>query len=141
MQPSELSDRQPETMAQGGALEIDKDVSPSNEKPPETIDGDSSSESHAPSAGEIDVPVREEKRDVEVVPVESNDTPPAVKVSHTQRRGFFGRFTFIAEVEEPKHYSRAIKWFITFIVASAAVAAPLGSAIIFRMHRLPARFY
>lgn len=58
--------------------------------------------------------------------------PPPVKVPRSQRRGLFGRFTILAEVEEPKHYSRRTKWFITFVIALAAVAAPLGSTIIFR---------
>ncbi|KAL9588037.1 MAG: hypothetical protein Q9203_003156 [Teloschistes exilis] len=56
--------------------------------------------------------------------------PVAVKVLKAQRRGLFGRFTVLAEVEEPKDYAQGTKWFITFIVALAAVAAPLGSAII-----------
>ncbi|KAL8666289.1 MAG: hypothetical protein Q9202_001558 [Teloschistes flavicans] len=56
--------------------------------------------------------------------------PVAVKVPKARRRGLFGRFTALAEVEEPKDYAQGTKWFITFIVALAAVAAPLGSAII-----------
>jgi len=55
-----------------------------------------------------------------------------VKVPRSARRGLFGRFTILAEVEEPKHYGRRTKWFITFIVALAAAAAPMGSAIFFR---------
>ena len=58
--------------------------------------------------------------------------PPPVKVPRASRRGLFGRFSILAEVEEPKHYSRRTKWFITFIIALAAIAAPLGSAIILR---------
>lgn len=64
---------------------------------------------------------------------EDEETIPApVKIPRAQRRGLFGRFTLLAEVEEPKHYPRKTKWFITFIVAFAAIAAPMGSAIIFR---------
>ena len=59
--------------------------------------------------------------------------PEPIKVPRSQRRGLFGRFTIVAEVEEPKHYSRRAKWYITFVVASTAAAAPLGSTIIFRM--------
>ena len=59
-------------------------------------------------------------------------TPSPIKVPASKRRGLFGRFTLLAEVQEPKHYSRRIKWFITFIVALAGVAAPMGSGIIFR---------
>lgn len=70
------------------------------------------------------------QRDVEAVETEVEDPKP-VKVPRSQRRGLFGRFTIVAEVEEPKHYSRRTKWYITFVVALAAVAAPMGSAIIF----------
>ena len=58
--------------------------------------------------------------------------PEPEKVPRAQRRGWFGRYTLIAEVTEPKHYPRRIKWFITFIIAVAAMAAPIGSTIIFR---------
>ena len=72
------------------------------------------------------------KRDVEAVDNEIEDPKP-VKVPRSKRRGLFGRFTIVAEVEEPKHYPQNIKWGITFAVALAAVAAPMGSAIIFRI--------
>ena len=58
--------------------------------------------------------------------------PAAVKVIRSQRRGLLSRFAILAEVEQPVHYSRKSKWFITFVVAAAAIAAPLGSAIFFR---------
>lgn len=54
-----------------------------------------------------------------------------VKVPRSHRRGLFGRLTILAEVEDPKLYPRATKWFITFVVAIAGMAAPLGSTIIF----------
>ena len=73
-----------------------------------------------------------EGHDVEAAQTEEFN-PPQVKVPRSKRRGLFGRFTIIAEVEEPKRYPRKTKWFITFVVAMAAMAAPLGSAIIFRM--------
>ena len=72
------------------------------------------------------------QRDLEKVETETEDPEP-IKVPRSQRRGLFGRFTILAEVEEPKHYPRKTKWYITFVVALAAMAAPLGSAIIFRM--------
>ena len=59
-------------------------------------------------------------------------TPPPVKVPRSKRRGLLGQFTILAEVEQPKNYPRRIKWFITFIVALAAIAAPLGTTIFFR---------
>ena len=58
--------------------------------------------------------------------------PPPVRVPRSSRRGLFSRFCLLAEVEEPKHYSRNTKWLITFVIALAAIAAPLGSAIILR---------
>ena len=60
------------------------------------------------------------------------EQPAPVVVPRAQRRGLLARFSFVAEVEEPKHYPRRIKWFITFVVALAAVAAPMGSTIFFR---------
>ena len=67
------------------------------------------------------------------VPDADSVIPAAVKTPRSQRRGLLARFAILAEVEEPKHYSRRSKWFITFVVALAAVAAPIGSAIFFRM--------
>ncbi|KAL8720857.1 MAG: hypothetical protein Q9225_002336 [Loekoesia sp. 1 TL-2023] len=60
---------------------------------------------------------------------ESTQAAP-VKIPKSHRRGLLGRFTIVAEVEEPKDYPRPTKWYITFVVALAAVAAPMGSAII-----------
>lgn len=66
------------------------------------------------------------------------------KVPRSHRRGLFGRLTILAEVEDPKLYPRATKWFITFVVAIAGMAAPLGSTIVFGedvllpTHRTPA---
>lgn len=57
-------------------------------------------------------------------------TPDAVLVPRSQRRGLFARFTLIPEVENPVHYARRTKWFITFIVSFCAMAAPMGSAIV-----------
>ena len=72
-----------------------------------------------------------EQRDVEIANTEIKDPEPII-VPKPQRRGLFGRFTLVAEVEEPKHYPRRTKWYITFVVSLAGVAAPLGSTIIFR---------
>ena len=58
---------------------------------------------------------------------------PVVKVSRSERRGLFARFAVIAEVVDPHDYKNSTKWFITFVVAIAAAAAPVGSAIILRM--------
>jgi multidrug resistance protein len=56
--------------------------------------------------------------------------PDAIIISRTQRRGLLARFTVIPEVENPYHYTRRTKWFLTFIVAFCAMAAPMGSAIV-----------
>src|SRR5277367_1752803 len=55
----------------------------------------------------------------------------AVKVPRLQRRGLFARFALVEEVTEPVNYNNNLKWFITFIVAFAAAAAPFGSGIVF----------
>ncbi|KAH0845761.1 Major Facilitator Superfamily protein [Fonsecaea pedrosoi] len=55
---------------------------------------------------------------------------PVVKVPRSERRGLFARFCVMAEVTEPTDYSNSIKWFITFVVAITAAAAPVASAII-----------
>lgn len=56
----------------------------------------------------------------------------AVRVPRSQRRGLFARLTILAEVKDPYQYSYTTKWFIVFLVAYAAAAAPMGSAILFR---------
>jgi hypothetical protein len=62
----------------------------------------------------------------------STELGPAVTVPRLKRRGLLGQFALVAEVENPKTYPRKMKWFITFIVAVAGAAAPLGSSIFFR---------
>lgn len=57
----------------------------------------------------------------------------AVIVTRGNRRGLLSRFTLLPEVENPYDYSDHTKWIITCLVAFAAAAAPLGSAIFFRM--------
>lgn len=68
-------------------------------------------------------------------PDTENSTLDPITVPREQRRGLLARFSVVAEVEEPKHYPRRIKWFITFIVALASVAAPMGNTIFFRERR------
>ena len=85
------------------------------------------------SSHSVDSTVKGEKLGQQDVETAQEEKPPSpVKVPRAKRRGLFGRFTILAEIEEPKHYPRRTKWFITFNVALAAVAAPLGSAILFR---------
>lgn len=54
----------------------------------------------------------------------------AVVVPRGQRRGLFANLAVIAEVTEPHDYTRKRKWMITFVVAVAAAAAPMGSSAI-----------
>ena len=91
--------------------------------------------SSTPSTIHEDKAQNRDEKDVELAQAESTAEsvyPPPVKVPKARRRGLFARFSILAEVEEPKHYPRRTKWFITFIIALAAIAAPLGSAIILR---------
>jgi hypothetical protein len=57
-----------------------------------------------------------------------------ISIPRSKRRGLLARFTIIPEVQNPHDYKRSIKWFITFQVAIAAAAAPMGSAIILRKY-------
>lgn len=97
----------------------------------ETEIDDIQSQSHASS---IVVEDEEKHADEEVQPPprQSTDLGPAIVVPRLKRRGLLGQFTLVAEIENPKTYPRKMKWFITFIVAVAAAAAPSGSAIFFR---------
>lgn len=103
---------------------------PAMDQPEE--DRKSSKRTSSPSAASDRVEPETKGETVDLEKMQSESNPEAVKVPRAQRRGLFGRFTIVAEVTEPKHYPRSTKWFITFVVASAAVAAPLGSAILFR---------
>lgn len=79
-------------------------------------------------------PAMDEKDHKSAFPSHHPTTVPdaPVVVSRSNRRGLFGRLTLLAEVEDPKTYSRRKKWFITFIVAVAGATAPMGSSIFFR---------
>ncbi|KAL9135000.1 MAG: hypothetical protein Q9175_003814 [Cornicularia normoerica] len=89
-----------------------------------SLDGSQPEDEHPAKESDTD------QKDVEAVETRIEEPEP-VRVPRSQRRGLFGRFAILAEVEEPKHYSRRAKWYITFVVSLAAVAAPLGSTIVF----------
>lgn len=86
--------------------------------------------------------------EIEVVPDVAADSIPAqhvrsrsstraraaVAVPRSKRRGLLARFTLLPEVESPYAYRNGTKWFITFQVAMAAAAAPMGSSILLRKH-------
>ena len=58
---------------------------------------------------------------------------PLSVVPRSKRRGLFGRFTLIPEIERPYDYKSSTKWTITAAVALATAAAPMGSSIFYRM--------
>ncbi len=114
-----------------GAQEIDHEAPTANVS--SSLDQNScntSPVSSAPSFDDADHSTGQTTPNVETA--EEETIPSPVKVPRSKRRGLFGRFAIVAEVEEPKHYARKTKWFLTFNIALAALAAPLGSAIIFR---------
>ena len=69
---------------------------------------------------------------VDLEKIQSEPPPPPVKVTLSQRRGLLARLALLAEVTEPKHYARPTKYFITFIIALAGMAAPIGSTVVLR---------
>ena len=111
--------------------EAPKECSPNSEKAEAIEAGEARSDDSKSSVEHTDEKVSDKGKNVEAAEA-GNAIPPQVKVPRSQRRGLFGRFSLLAEITEPKHYSRGIKWWITFIVASAALAAPMGGAIILR---------
>ncbi|BAE54704.1 major facilitator superfamily domain-containing protein [Aspergillus flavus] len=100
--------------------------------PPQRSTTDTDSDLHSISH-EDHPPQAFEGKDEECRPSYASDTSrdAAVVVPRPNRRGLFGQFTLLAEVENPKTYSRKKKWFVTFIVAWAGATAPMGSAILF----------
>ena len=62
---------------------------------------------------------------------------PLSIVPRSKRRGLLGKLALIPEVDRPYDYKRNTKWLITFVVALAAAAAPIGSAIFLRESRTP----
>ncbi|KAK3989282.1 hypothetical protein QBC44DRAFT_87936 [Cladorrhinum sp. PSN332] len=50
-------------------------------------------------------------------------------IPRPERRGLFGSFAVIPEIEWPYDYKTSTKWTITAIVALAAAGAPMGSGI------------
>lgn len=104
------------------------------EEPPIASDHSPDSSSHSEHTTDTIVPVPASNA-VEVTKTRSRATSVQSHMSvvpRSKRRGLLGRFTIIPEVENPQEYGRRTKWLITFLVALAAVAAPMGSAIFYR---------
>jgi multidrug resistance protein len=57
-------------------------------------------------------------------------TQEAVIIERRNRNGLFAHLSLIPEVQDPYHYARRTKWFITTIVAVCGMAGPMGSAIV-----------
>ncbi|KAG9254550.1 major facilitator superfamily domain-containing protein [Emericellopsis atlantica] len=55
----------------------------------------------------------------------------AIVVPRAKRRGLFGRFALIPEVESPYDYKNSTKWTITAAIAMATAGAPMGSSIFY----------
>jgi hypothetical protein len=92
-----------------------------------SIHSQSSNDTIEPAPIEPPAPTRTKSRSSSV------RSRPLSIVPRSKRRGLLGRFAFIIpEVERPHEYKNSTKWFITFIVAIAAAAAPMGSAIFLR---------
>ena len=113
-------------------LDVHSNLATTESDTPSAASPDSS---NTPSTIHEDKVRDQDEKDVELAQATSTAQsvcPRPVRVPTAERRGLFARFSIVAEVEEPKHYPRKTKWFITFIIALAAIAAPLGSAIILR---------
>ncbi|KAG8625029.1 hypothetical protein KVT40_006780 [Elsinoe batatas] len=54
-----------------------------------------------------------------------------IKIPRSQRRGLLARFAVIPEVENPYDLPNRDKWVITAVVSLSAVAAPMGSTLVF----------
>jgi hypothetical protein len=61
---------------------------------------------------------------------DDDDDGGAPIVPRHLRRGLLGRLALVPETTRPTRYPRRTKWLLTFVVAMAAAAAPIGSASI-----------
>ncbi|EPE09913.1 mfs transporter [Ophiostoma piceae UAMH 11346] len=52
-------------------------------------------------------------------------------VPRSKRRGLFGRFAVLPEIERPYDYANKTKWLITLVVALSAAGGPMGSSIFY----------
>ncbi|KAI8672711.1 MFS domain-containing protein [Fusarium sp. Ph1] len=56
---------------------------------------------------------------------------PLSIVPRSKRRGLFGSLTLVPEIAYPPDYKNSTKWGLTFIIALATAAAPLGSTVVY----------
>lgn len=52
-------------------------------------------------------------------------------VPRSKRRGLFGQFAILPEIERPYDYRNKTKWLITLVVALSAAGGPMGSSIFY----------
>ena len=83
-------------------------------------------------AGDFPVPPKESELQRAQSRASSARSRALTIVPRSKRRGLFGRFALLPEVENPYEYKNSTKWSITIIIAIATAAAPLGSAIFYR---------
>lgn len=76
--------------------------------------------------------VENDERDTTNVRASSTRSRALSAISRSKRRGLLATITIVPEVENPYGYKNGTKWFITLVIALAAAAAPLGSAIFLR---------
>lgn len=62
----------------------------------------------------------------------STASRPYTVVPRSQRRGLLGSLTLVPEISYPPAYKKSTKWALTFIIALATAAAPLGSTVVYR---------
>lgn len=62
----------------------------------------------------------------------SNRSRALVIIPRSKRRGLFASLALVPEAESPYEYKNSTKWFITFVIALATAAAPLGSTVFYR---------
>ncbi|KAJ3501024.1 hypothetical protein NM208_g17021 [Fusarium decemcellulare] len=61
----------------------------------------------------------------------STRSRPLSIVPRSKRRGLFGSLTVVPEITYPPDYKSSTKWGLTFIIALATAAAPLGSTVVY----------
>ncbi|KAK0387197.1 hypothetical protein NLU13_5510 [Sarocladium strictum] len=61
----------------------------------------------------------------------STRSRPLSIVPRSKRRGLFGRFSVVPEVDRPYDYRNSTKWGITATIAAATAGAPMGSSIFY----------
>jgi hypothetical protein len=74
----------------------------------------------------------DQQSSVQTEPQHEEKSHGPVTIPRSQRRGLFGRFAIIPEVENPYEYKNSTKWMMTIIVALAATTSSTGSSIFYR---------